>query len=829
MKMKDFENHNARLTELEILEVTTEDPVKFKPSWRAWVCGLVCTTFGAAISPLFLFRAFSMPFSPLFVPAMVYPICKRTTDSSDSTQAEVQHRNVFRRWIARLSKYWGIQMFSRDEMVWIVATVAAGSNFAPAYQWIATLDIDYGRPLTRWQKFLVVLSSQLVGWTIGHIMRHMFVGRGNGLDWPDTLPLAYLIQTLFPSKVGNNPDLPSKSTEPAKVKRIATNDSGASSDNDSKSENNSSTAYQSSAAISISTAVLAARKRYLALLTLGMLVYQVILSYMAPIFKSLCLLCIWASNNRILGQLGSGWSGAGILSLTFDWTAMATLLPLVTPLWAQVHYYVGAILMLYIITPVAWFGNWWGSHNLPIVSTNVFDIGGNSYNISLIRPQQPIDFVDQHLVLEPTLYFSPYSPVRLTANSALGYICSVAAIIATFAHLVIWHNCWLSQAMRSIYTPFLRLLNLRLALIRLRERPLWNMADLAGRTGVFLLSTTAFIVPLLSKQLGISILPGWQGLLALVWACVMCLPIGFVEAMTGFTLPIDLIPHILGGWMQAPGRPIEASYFHLWATVPTQVALGWSGVRSYQLAYSCSSSIQKERYSEDNNRQQLPWMKRGLLVGTIWGAWVNHLSYSFFCRADVLKEDFTGWREEGEFGRLPASLSSELVVWGIIGPKSMFGKESPYRLLFVYGLMLGLLLPIMMYLLYALLHKILIVDSKWRQSWPQLARILGAVAFVAKEIQIPLVLAGMVAVPTMPANFVITGLVVAVIGQWWCHWRKKTLVDRALYSAAMGTGARLAVAVLYGVEQILEHQNKQLAFVAWWGNQLGNVERCADF
>ncbi|KAJ2855469.1 hypothetical protein FB639_006227, partial [Coemansia asiatica] len=54
---------------------------------------------------------------------------------------------------------------------------------------------------------------------------------------------------------------------------------------------------------------------------------------------------------------------------------MGTLQPLVTPLWAQMHYYVGAALMLYILTPICWHMNLWNAQDLPIVSTSVYDIG----------------------------------------------------------------------------------------------------------------------------------------------------------------------------------------------------------------------------------------------------------------------------------------------------------------------------------------------------------------------------------------------------------------------------------------------------------------------
>ncbi|KAI8321856.1 hypothetical protein GQ54DRAFT_311388, partial [Martensiomyces pterosporus] len=658
--------------------------------------------------------------------------------------------------------------------------------------------------------------------------------------------------------------------------------------------------------------VSAARKRCVVLVTLAVFVYQVLLDCIAPIFKSLSLLCIWAPQSRILSTLGSGWSGAGILSLTFDWEALGTFQPLVTPMWAQVHFYCGAFLMMYILTPAGWRSNWWESRGLPIVSTNVFDSTGNVYNISTV-----------HTVGSSATVYHAYSPVRLAVNSALGYICSVAAIAASALHLVIWHPQWLHHAVSEVACSLLRLWDPCLLFWASRSstevRALdggsgssertsartssrlakWPVVLIAGRVGRLLI----FIAPLgfsvMSAQLGISALPGWQSLLAVVWAVLMCFPIGFVEAVAGFTLPMDILPHIISGWLQGPGSPLETSYFHLWATAPIRVALGWAGVRSFQLAHCCFPSGRcPEADSESEEyvgtqaadcgqrvRQQLPWIKRGLLVGVILGACVNHLSYialshsqkhasglplqyevtpaESVSQSSMLPTTATpaatlissianameatpgesstapaaapssiGWHEESEWARLPAALSSELVVWGIVGPRSLFARHSPYRFLFLYGAAIGISLPLILYLIHKLCARFSTKmprpssasGSSSRRRF--LGRFIKQLGGIAKAVQVPLVLTGMVAVPTTPANFVITGILVAVGGQSWCRYKGRRLVDRSLYSAAMDTGTRMAVAMLFIIGQVLSVHRLSLSFVNWWGNQTGNIEHC---
>ncbi|KAJ2190679.1 hypothetical protein EV181_000871 [Coemansia sp. RSA 532] len=892
----------------------------FVPGTKAWVCALVFTTTEAMVSPLFLFRAYSMPITPLLIPVFVYPLCrwsslaagdnettphldpnnsalpiaamdgptfKNSTFADSASNKQTIRAAWFQKWRRRLR----LEMFTREEMVWITSMVAAGGSFAPAYQWIATIDIDYGQPLGQWQQLAVVLSTQLFGWSLGNMLRHVFVGRRNGIVWPDTLPLSFLIQALYskqPHTHSNNPHVLAASS-------ITVNSHFTDEENPAEADNKGAQVCEEFSESEVGAATTS--RTHLAVLTCITFVYQVFISYIAPIFKSFCLLCLWAPRNKLVSLLGSGWNGAGILSLTFDWEALGTLQPLITPLWAQAQYYAGAFIMMYILTPIGWHLNWWETQSQPIVSTNVFDTTGNVYNISLVhRMRNPEAEVEQFDHYVPgMLMYKTYSPVRLTVNSALGYICSVAAITAVTVHLALWHPQWLRQATSDMAHALLRLWDPR-PLFRARThcadvemhvdgrtevlgpqsphderaqtkvtRVTWDIGYIVGRIGRVLIFTLTLCVAIMSPQLNISALPGWQTLIAICWAVLMCLPIGFVEAVTGFTLPMDLLPHMLGGLFQGPGTPIETSYFHLWATVPIRVALGWPGVRSFQLAHHCCP--QDTPNTRNHPRRQLPWLKRGLLVGLVWGACVNHVSYTVFSRslderrslpietpdtntltapklidfassdpADILEEYYDndddvpivspmlGWHEPGEFGRLPAALSSELVVWGIVGPQSIFSVSSPYRMLFVYGALIGMILPPLFFLTHRLCQRI--AQRSANRSWPY--RMVRSLEIVAKEIQIPLVLTGMVAVPTIPANFVISGLAAAVLGQWWFRYRNKSLVDRSLYSAVLYTGTRVAIVGMFLLGQILTAKQMSLSFVSWWGNQIDNVEHCAD-
>ncbi|KAJ2518499.1 OPT super [Coemansia sp. RSA 2049] len=894
----------------------------FAPSWKAWAYALTFTTMFAFISPVFLFRAYTMPVTPLMIPVSLYLLCQlsgtqqpdhtacatgssrqseETTaaNSSSSITTRITAQQYARKlkrhahgcWLALTRWRPNLGKLSRQEVVWITSMVAAGGSFAPAYQWIATIDSDYGHLLSHWQQLTVVLGTQLLGWSLGLMLNRVFVGRISNAPWPDTLPLSYLIQTLFPAEeakhtrhdsnssrnsrgccpsppsaadAGDANDIAITRTNTQVFNRQRSEEEACeccappASDLDPEHNIDSEISHSPSPEKTAKTEqqqqqnekTVVARKRSLTLLTAGTLVYHVVLSYVSPVFKSLCLLCFALPGSEVVGSLGSGWNGTGILSVTFDWAAITALQPFVTPVWAQIQYLAGAMLMLYVLTPIGWRMDWWGARNLPAVSTNVFDITGAVYNITVV------DQLGASYRQGPQRIYDPYSPVRLTANSALAYVFSVAAAAAVVMHLALWHPRWSLAAARSMAHALLALWDPRPLIRQVRRHgrstAAWDVKRLAGRAGRMAVFTAAVCVAVASAQLGIAAVPGWQAVLAAVWAMVMSIPTGFVEAMTGFSVPTDLVPHILAGWMDGPGHPIENGYFHLWATAPVRVALGWSGVRSLQLAHSCCFAQNKEEKEKEQTREirppRLPWMRRGLLVGLVWGACINHISYTAFSNsleqtqiilppspADQAEPETSsaamnaqplslpplGWHEEGEFGRLPAALSSELVVWGIVGPRALFSKASPYRLLFLYGALVGVGAPLVQYAAYRALARVARRGRRRRKR-----RVVGSLALAARSIELPLVLTGMVAVPTVPANFVISGLAVAVGAHVWCSRRRTTLVDKALYNAAMDTGVRLAVAALFAAGQVMATQRRPLVFASWWGNHAGNVEWC---
>ncbi|KAF9920443.1 hypothetical protein FBU30_009725 [Linnemannia zychae] len=139
---------------------------------------------------------------------------------------------------------------------------------------------------------------------------------------------------------------------------------------------------------------------------------------------------------NVLRKLGSGYMGLGIGCISLDWSIISGVGPLFTPWWAQCNFFVGLIIMLWIITPIVYFSDYWSAMSYPIVSSNLFDNSSQFYDVSRI--------VNKDLSFNITMYEN-YSPIVMTPYFAITYGTSFMAVIATFVHVSLYYgsDIWL--------------------------------------------------------------------------------------------------------------------------------------------------------------------------------------------------------------------------------------------------------------------------------------------------------------------------------------------------------------------------------------------------
>lgn len=143
--------------------------------------------------------------------------------------------------------------------------------------------------------------------------------------------------------------------------------------------------------------------------------------------------CWLAPNSILVQQIGSGMRGLGVASVGIDWSTISSYLgsPLASPWFATANITVGFILVMYVITPIAYWFNMYNAKNFPIFSSKLFTGDGSVYNISTI--------VSSEFHLDRDAYGKNGS-VHLSTFFAVTYGLGFAALSATVVHVILFHG-----------------------------------------------------------------------------------------------------------------------------------------------------------------------------------------------------------------------------------------------------------------------------------------------------------------------------------------------------------------------------------------------------
>ncbi|PKC03308.1 OPT superfamily oligopeptide transporter [Rhizophagus irregularis] len=148
--------------------------------------------------------------------------------------------------------------------------------------------------------------------------------------------------------------------------------------------------------------------------------------------SNMAILCIIALYSRLMKILGSGYHGVGNLNFTLDWNAIGQPGPLYIPWWAQVNYYGGIIISVWIVALLLYHFNFLEAQRFPFSSTLSLDKYGQKYNQTLI--------IDRTTRFLNVTAYDNYSPVYLSATFAVNYLYSFISITAVMSHVFLFHG-----------------------------------------------------------------------------------------------------------------------------------------------------------------------------------------------------------------------------------------------------------------------------------------------------------------------------------------------------------------------------------------------------
>ncbi|TFK67680.1 OPT oligopeptide transporter [Pluteus cervinus] len=358
----------------------TDDPSMPCSTLRVWIIGLLWAIVIPGLNQFFFFRFPSVTISGLVAQLGSYPFGRLAAA-------------YFPNW-----KIFGLQLnpgpFTVKEHVLVTATVGAGSAYATDI--IAVQRVYYNQHYNFAFQWFVVMSTQLIGFSIGGIARRFLVDPPS-MIWPVNLVNCALFNTLHSQQyagIGNRGGL--------------------------------------------------SRERFFVYMFMASFFWYFIPGYLFTALSTFSWVTWIRPQNTTIAQLFGYVHGMGMSVITFDWAQITYIgSPLPTPWWAAANIFGGFVFFFWIVTPIFYFKNVWFSEFMPISSRISYDNTGNTYNVTrILNPDSTINLEAYH----------NYSPLFLSTTFAISYGLSFASITATLMHALLYFRkqIWV-QARRSLH------------------------------------------------------------------------------------------------------------------------------------------------------------------------------------------------------------------------------------------------------------------------------------------------------------------------------------------------------------------------------------------
>ncbi|KAJ1702853.1 hypothetical protein LUZ63_002632 [Rhynchospora breviuscula] len=414
--------------------------------------------------------------------------------------------------------------------------------------------------------------------------------------------------------------------------------------------------------------------------------------YFFPTLTSISWLCYIFRHSVTAQQLGSGMKGLGLGAFSLDWSAVSSFLfsPLISPFFAIANIFVGFFLFMYVVIPVTYWGlDLYSAKKYPIFSSHLFTGNGTKYDISAI--------VNQNFELDKAAY-AQQGRIHLSTFFALSYGLSFATIAATITHVGFFYGSEIYERFRASYK----------GKPDIHTRLMKKYEDIPAWWFYFLLALTIVISLVLCTILKHQVqLPWWGLLFACAMAFVFTLPISIITATTNQTPGLNVITEYSMGLIY-PGRPIANVCFKVY------------GYMSMAQAVSFLADFKLGHYMKIPPKSMFIVQFVGtMLAGTvnIGVAWWLLTTIENICDTDKLSPN-SPWTCPGDRVFFDAS-----VIWGLVGPKRIFGSEGTYGAL-NWFFIIGAIGPIIVWLF----HK-----TFPSQSWIPLINLpvlIGATAYM---------------------------------------------------------------------------------------------------
>ncbi|RKP10398.1 OPT oligopeptide transporter protein-domain-containing protein [Thamnocephalis sphaerospora] len=386
--------------------------------------------------------------------------------------------------------------------------------------------------------------------------------------------------------------------------------------------------------------------------------YYIVPGFLFTGLSTISILCLAMPNNLIANQIGSFTKGLGVLSFTLNWNSLVSSLgsPMAMPFWAIVNAFVGFVILAWIITPAGFYSNVWNAQQYGLLSSALYKADG--------EPYPSLELLNEDLSLNEEKY-AEIGPPRISFMFANSYGIGFAAMAAIWVHIIIYHGKDMLQRIRTSRSTaddvHARLMD------RYPTVPhSWYLITLVVST----------VLAIFTCEYYDTQLPWWGVLLAIVTAAFFTLPIGIIRAVSGQAPGLDIITEFIIGYL-LPGKPIANVTFKTYGFICMADTI------------TLLKDLKIGHYMKVPPRHMFIAQMVGTLVPGTVNVLVTYLLFDMMPDLCFHKD----W-----LCRAPRVFFSSSVVWGLIGPKRMFGPEGYYNAL-LWWFLVGGLLPIPFWLL----------------------------------------------------------------------------------------------------------------------------------
>ncbi|KAL9244154.1 hypothetical protein vseg_017959 [Gypsophila vaccaria] len=502
------------------------------------------------------------------------------------------------------------------------------------------------------------------------------------------------------------------------------------------------------------------RTQFFLLAFLCSFAYYIFPGYLFQMLTSVSWICWIFPTSVVAQQLGSGLHGLGISAFGLDWSTISSYLgsPLASPWFATANVAAGYVLVMYVLTPTFYWLNVYHAKTFPIFSQNLFTRSGSKYNISAI--------VDSNFHFNEDAY-EQQGRLYLSTVFVTTYGVGFAALSSMIVHVALFHGREIWEQSRAslkgkkmdVHTKLMR---------RYKEAPnWWFWVILVVNIGVAIFTCEYY-----KEQLQ---LPWWGVLHACAIAFVFTLPIGIIAAITNQQPALNVITEYIIGYIY-PGYPVANMCFKVYGNISMKQAVTF--LHDFKLGH----------YMKIPPRTMFMAQVMGTLIssmvylGTAW--WLMETI------PDICEKTASNsvWTCPSDTVFYDAS-----VIWGLIGPRKIFGDEGVYGAVnwFFLG---GAVAPVLVWLA---------TKAFPNQEW---IRLINMPVLIGATTNMP---------PATAVNYstwILVGFLSGYVAfryapQWW--ERHNYLLSGALDAGLAFMGVALYLCL--GLENVS---------LSWWGNDL---------